>query len=55
LLVTLAGLELAFDLFAVEGIAPLLAPGAAVQYEIRGDLITIPVLAGRQEGEKIAA
>ena len=55
LLVALACLELAFDLFAVNGVAPLLAARAAVEHEIRGDLITIPVLTGGREGEQVTA
>ena len=55
LLIALACLELAFDFFAVEGIAPLLATRPAVENQIRGDLIAIPILAGRHEGEQVAA
>ena len=55
LLVALACLELAFDLFAVNGVAPLLAAGAAVEHEFWGDLIAVAVLAGGQEGEQITA
>ena len=43
LFVALAGLELAFNLFAVDGVVPLLAARAAVEHEFRGDLIAVAV------------
>ena len=49
LLVALAGLELAFNLLAIEAAAPLLTAGSTVENQLRGDLITVAVLAGRQE------
>ena len=53
LFVALAGLELAFDLLAIEAVAPLLTASPAVEHWIRGDLIPVAVLAGRQAaGEK---
>jgi hypothetical protein len=55
LLVTLARLELTLDFLAVDGIAPLLAARAAVQYEIRGDLVPVAILAGGKKGEQITA
>jgi hypothetical protein len=54
LLIALAGLELAFDLFAVNGVGPLFAAGAAVEHEIGSNLITTPVLTGAQECEQVA-
>ena len=55
LLVALARLELAFDLLAVDRVAPLLAPWAAFEHEIGSDLIAVAVLAGGQEGEQVTA
>ena len=55
LFIALAGLELAFDLLAVDGIAPLLAARTAVEHELGGDLVAVGILAGRQEAEQITA
>ena len=55
LLVALARLELAFDLFAVDGVAPLLPARAAVEHEIRRDLVTVAVFTGGQEGKQVPA
>ena len=55
LFVALACLELAFDRFAVNGVAPLLAARAPVEHEFWGDLIAVAVLAGGQEGEQVTA
>lgn len=44
----MAGLELAFNLLAIEAAASLLTAGSAVENQLRGDLITVAVLAGRQ-------
>jgi hypothetical protein len=46
---------LAFDLFAIDAVAPLLTAGPAVEHQIWGDLIALAVLAGRQEAEQVPA
>ena len=55
LLIALAGLELAFDLLAIEAVAPLLAASPAVEHQIGSDLIAVAVLAGRQKVEQVTA
>ena len=55
LFVILTGLELAFDLLVIEAVAPLFAASPAVENQIGGDLITVAVLAGRQEAEQVTA
>ena len=53
LLIALTGLELAFDLLAIEAVDPLLTAGPAVEHQIRGDLIAVAVLACRQKVEQV--
>ena len=47
LLIALAGLELAFDLLAIDAVAPLLAASPAAEHQIGSDLIAVAVIAPR--------
>ena len=51
LFVALKRLELAFDFRAVDRVGPLLAARAAVENQLRGDLVAVAFLTGGQKDE----
>lgn len=51
LFVALKRLELAFDFLAVDRVGPLLAARAAVENQLRGDLVAVAFLTGGQKDE----